>query len=114
MFKNILKLNVFFSVEQTIKQANSSRFFTKARWVVEGRNGHLETFKALGEVTNNSLSHIMEDYKIAAAIINCFYAKLISDKKNTKEIAECMKSKLKKSCHLEKYLLEIKKLVSKR
>ena len=93
----------------TVKQANNSRLVTKVRWVLEGRNGHLETFKALGEVKNNSLSHIMEDYKIAAAIINCFYTKLISDKKNTIEIAECMKSKLKKSFHLEKYLLEIKK-----
>ena len=66
----------------TVEQANNSRFVTKVRWVVESRNGHLETFKALCDVPYNALSHIMIDYKIAASIINCFYTKLASDGEN--------------------------------
>ena len=81
------------------------------RWVIEARNGHLENFKALGNVPNNTLSHIMTDYKIAASIINCFYQKLESDRENAVQIAADMKLKISttNTCHLEKYLVEFKK-----
>ena len=88
-----------------------SRLVTKVRWVIEARNGHLENFKALGNVPNNTLSHIMTDYKIAASIINCFYQKLESDRENAVQIAADMKLKISttNTCHLEKYLVEFKK-----
>ncbi len=54
-------------------KANESRLVTKIRWIIESRNGHIENFRGLGEVTNKSLPHIMEDYRIVGAIINCFF-----------------------------------------
>ena len=84
---------------------------TKLRWVVEGRNGQLETFKALGQAVNNSLSHLMDDYKIAAALINCFYTILESDKDSSVEIVKGMQKKLNHtSNNLDKYLIDFKKL----
>ena len=71
------------------------------RLVIEARNGHLENFKALGNVPNNTLSHIMTDYKIAASIINCFYLKLESARENDVQIAADMKLKIPttNTCH---------------
>ena len=84
---------------------------TKLRCVVEGRNAQLETFKALGQAVNKSLSHQMDDYKIAAAFINCFYTILESDKDSSVEIVKGMQKKLNHtSNNLDKYLIDFKKL----
>jgi hypothetical protein len=66
-------------VQLTTLQANESRMVTKCRWVVEAINGFLKKFKSLRFTDNKSLSHIMLDYKIAAAFINQFYKPLFSD-----------------------------------
>jgi hypothetical protein len=99
-------LNKFNVNQQQLKQheANESRFVTKVRWIIESRNGHIENFRALGEVNNKSLSLIMQDYRIVAAIINCSFCKLKSDRDNEKEIVTEMKKKIwRKSHSLEKY-----------
>lgn len=77
--------------------ANSSRFITKCRWVVEVVNSFLKkSFKALREVRNISLPHTIHDYRIAGALINRFFMRLFSDIDDQQTIIDNMKSKLKK------------------
>ena len=76
-------------------EANETRLVTKCRYVVEVVNGILkQQFQALKETRNKMLSHIIFDFKIAAALINCFFSQRISDKFDEEEIAQLMKSKL--------------------
>ena len=64
----------------TTYQANTSRFITKCRWVVEVVNAHLKkSFKALAQVHNKILPTVIKDYRIAAALVNKFFSRLISD-----------------------------------
>ena len=64
----------------TTFQANVSRFVTKCRWVVEAINSHLKrSFKALSQVKNSTLLTVIEDYRIAGALINKFFSRLISN-----------------------------------
>lgn len=68
---------------------------TKLRWVVEVINTFLKnSFKALKQVPNKSLPHTHEDYRIAAALINRFFKRLISDQNGDEEIVKNMKNKL--------------------
>ena len=57
----------------TTLQANKTRFFTKIRWIIEDINGtikqHFRVFD--GTIQNSMLIHIMDDWKIACAFINC-------------------------------------------
>jgi hypothetical protein len=95
----------------TESEADYSRSVTKIRWVIESRNGHVKNFKALTEVANQSLSHIMDDYRIVAALINCFFPKLYTDDDN-EEIAMRMNTKMtSKTLSLDKYLVNFKKIV---
>jgi len=95
------------------EDANSSRFVTKLRWVVEVINTFLKnSFKALKQVPNKSLPHTHEDYRIAAALINKFFKRLISDQNGDKEIIKTMKSKLNIPNELQK-IVENNKLKSK-
>lgn len=72
----------------TNKQANDSRLVTKLRWVVEARNGHLKTIWPFfaKQWTTYELLHLEEDVRIAANLINMFFATLIPDKANGEEI----------------------------
>ena len=47
----------------------------------------------------------MIDFRIAAALINCFHMKYISDKEDGKEIAHLMKKKLNLNNDLKSYLI---------
>ena len=50
------------------------------------------------------IAHIFTDYKIVAAIINCFYIKLLSDGDNASNIAIRMNNKIaQKNINLDKY-----------
>lgn len=78
----------------TCYEANVTRYITKCRWVIEAINRFFKkTFKALDEVNNKSLTHILQDFRIAAALVNKFFQRLISDKDNGNEIATRMKDK---------------------
>jgi uncharacterized protein with HEPN domain len=59
----------------------------------------------LGDVANNTLDHIIDDYKVVASIINCFYSKLLSDGENAQQVATDMKIKIEQSnySNLNKY-----------
>ena len=67
------------------KSANQTRFVTKCRWVVEVVNSFLRTFK--------SLPHVFQDFKIAGALINKFFKRLISDEEDSDTIIQSMKKK---------------------
>lgn len=89
-------------------EANESRLVTKCRWVIEVTNSFLKnSFKALDNVKNKSLNHTLEDYRIAAALINKYFERLYSDNDDV-EIAKRMKSKLFKKNNLEEYVKQNK------
>ena len=74
----------------TTKEANESRFVTKCRWVIEAVNGQLKQFKALNSIQNHHIPHIMDDFKIAAALTNRFSERLVSDEEDWNIITENM------------------------
>ena len=91
-------------------EADESRFVTKVRWIIESRNGHLENFKALGDINNTVILYIMQEYKIVASIINCFYRKLYADGDKDIQVAVEMKNKIaQKNKSLTKYWNKIDK-----
>ena len=74
--------------------------------MVEDRNGDIiASFRALdGTVQNRMLPHIMDDVKISAALLNCFFRVPLSDVEDGLEIALEMKKKLHQKNELEAYL----------
>lgn len=62
-------------------EANRTRLVTKCRWPVEAINGQLKTrFRFLDHVVQNaSLYNVMDDVKIAGALLNYTYKPLVSD-----------------------------------
>lgn len=87
----------------TTLEANHSRFVTKCRWPVEVVNGHMKTLFRVHDkvVTNKTLSHTLNDFRISAALINRFHKRLLSDKEYDAEIAQEMKAKLNTINELE-------------
>lgn len=92
------------SVVFTMKEANRSRYVTKVRFVVEVRNAH---FKNIWKIFHNewnvfNITHMMNDFKIAAALLNRYFPLIISDKEDGSEIADRMIAKLDEPNILEK------------
>ena len=87
-------------------EANRSRFVTKCRWTVEAINGLLKTmFRANDKVVDNkSLYHSIDDFRIAASIINKYHKRLLSDKDNQTLISNNMKEMLNKTNKLEPHI----------
>jgi hypothetical protein len=74
---------------------------------VEAVNGQLKTFKALERVNSNkSLKFSKVDYNIVAAIINCFFQRLMSDGEYGVEIAQKMLEKVNTQNSLEHLVQE--------
>ena len=88
----------------TTIQANCTRMVTKIRNVIERKNGIFKMYAALEKCRNSQLTHITQDFKIVAAIQNCFFAALYSDKHDCKEIALLMKQNLNKPNQLLSYI----------
>jgi hypothetical protein len=74
----------------TTFQANETRLVTKVRWVIEDDNGETkQSFRALdGVIQNTMLPHIIQDYKIASSLKNCFFSSKLSDAEDSIEIAD--------------------------
>lgn len=73
--------------------ANDSRLITKARWIVEARNGHIKSiFKFLqNTMITPHLSNLGDFYRIAGAIINRYRPTIRMKKANgelTRELLE--------------------------
>jgi hypothetical protein len=92
----------------TTFQANTSRFVTKCRWVVEVINGKLKTqFRANDKPHFNvTLSHTMDDLRISAALLNKFSSEYKSDKDNEITIINNMMTKLNTNNKLETIFLD--------
>lgn len=78
--------------------ANRSRLVTSIRFVVETRNGHLKSiFKIFDKTWSTpALKHLMDDIQICAAIINCYFRKVESNKGIEAEISQRMLRNLDK------------------
>lgn len=80
----------------TRKQANQSRIVTKIRFIVEVINGRLKmVFKIFSNVWSNlNLPHLQEDLLIAAAILNKYFSRILSDIGMEEEIGKAMLERL--------------------
>lgn len=80
------------ATQLTWRQANKSRFVTKCRYAVEVINGRMKTvFKYFNNVWNNqSVPHLISDFKIAAALHNAFFDRFESDIENSEEVIKLM------------------------
>lgn len=81
------------SNQLTTRQANESRVVTACRFVVEARNGHLKSIWKIFNKTWSTIEipHLLDDLRIAAALINRFWMKIESNKNDSTEIADKMK-----------------------
>lgn len=77
------------------RDANESRFVTKARFDVERVNGLIENVYNLFSLVAETyaIPHLMTDYRIAAALVNK-YGKVKRDKQTDDEIATKMLNRL--------------------
>ena len=79
------------SSQLTTEQANSSRLVTSCRWVIESVNGQLKKFKYFdNKWSNKSLPHLMDDFRIAGSLINCFRDPIITKINNVDIIGDNM------------------------
>ena len=73
--------------------------------MIEAVNGRLkQSFRALEATPNTMIFHITDDYRIAASLINCFFARFVSDIDDGKEIANDMLKKVNIKNDMEHYL----------
>lgn len=76
------------------EQANRSRLVTKTRYVVEAQNGHLKTVWPIfaEEWATLSLNHLGVDLRIAAALLNKLFNRIVADKGREALVANAMLS----------------------
>lgn len=88
----------------TTHKANKSRLVTANRFAIESRNGNMKTIWKVFDSKWSAYDqkHLMEDYRIAATIINLFYAKIIPNKNDAQEISSKMLERVEKSNLLSK------------
>ena len=86
-------------------EANESRLTTRTRWIVESINSKLKNqFRANGKVQSNlSMSHAIDDWRIAAALTNRFHFNY-QPNENEYNIAMKMKTKSNRINTLESIL----------
>jgi hypothetical protein len=65
----------------TSEEAEASRLCTNVRWTVEAVHAQIKQwFRALDTtIQNKSLTHLRDDIQIAAAMVNRFRNRLVSD-----------------------------------
>lgn len=76
----------------TTEQANCTRLVTKTRFVVETRNGHIKSVFPVFDRRWGTLAikDLGKDLRIAAALINKYFAKVVADEGNQEYIANAM------------------------
>ncbi|CAF1024274.1 unnamed protein product [Brachionus calyciflorus] len=77
----------------TIKQTSESRVVTKCRYIIEKQIGLIKSYKALDNVRNTELGHILVDYRIACAMANFNHKPCCPDKKNVEKISNRIKKR---------------------
>jgi hypothetical protein len=90
------------SGQLTVEQANRTRLVTKCRYIVETRIGHIkQCFRCFDKVwPNHSILHLMEDFRIACAILNAFHPVIETDSGDANIIAETMLARMGTRNHL--------------
>jgi hypothetical protein len=81
----------------SVIQANETRLVTKVRWVIEAINGLLKkSYRYLDKVIQNkSLPHVNDDVRIACALVNYTYRRLVAEDDDI-EVAKHMKTLVNK------------------
>ena len=83
-------------------EANSNRFVTALRWVVESVNGRIKTFKFFDHVVqNSSLPYVHGYLSIVCATINAYRPTFISDTSNDGKLSKVFLEKRNKQNELE-------------
>lgn len=92
----------------TIEQANRSRCVTICRWVVEAVNGHFKrNFKLFRqEYFHLSLPHMMQNFQIAAALLNKFGVRF-QDNLYANEILEIIRDRMNLENNLANMVQEL-------
>ncbi|CAF3200987.1 unnamed protein product [Rotaria sp. Silwood2] len=86
-------------------EANSNRFVTVLRWVVESVNGRIKTFKFFDHVVqNSSLPYVHGYLSIVCAIINAYRPTFITDTSNDDNLSKAFLEKRNKQNELETIL----------
>lgn len=86
----------------TTREANSNRFVTALRWVVESVNGRIKTFKFFDHVVqNSSLPYVHGYLSIVCAIINAYRPTFITDTSNDDKLSKIFLEKRNKQNELE-------------
>ncbi|XP_045778261.1 uncharacterized protein LOC123876146 isoform X1 [Maniola jurtina] len=88
-------------------EANKSRAVTICRWVVEVVNGRFKRdFKLLRQdYFNVASSHLMQDVKVAAALINAFHP-VITNRDDAGEILQIINENMYRENRLANYVVE--------
>jgi hypothetical protein len=84
--------------------------------VIEGVNGIFkQEFSGIDQIRNTMLDHIMDDFRIAASLINCFHSNRFShlNDYNKVNLANEMKLRLNKPNKLESYIKKTKHQINK-
>lgn len=89
------------------EQANKSRLITIVRWVVETVNGRFKRdFKIFrNRIFNKNVPYVFEDFKIAAALINCFQEPY-GDSPYTEDFIETINRNIQRPNRLAEHVAE--------
>lgn len=92
------------NAQLTTEKANQSRLVTANRFMIESRNGNMKTIWKVfdNRWTAYDQSHLMDDFRIGAMLINLFYNTITPNKDDAEEIATQMLERADTPNHLEK------------
>ena len=92
----------------TTSQTSKTRLVTKVRFIIEKQNSLLKNKKALDNIRNTQVGHIMIDYRICCAMLNFNMKPCIPDGKHTVEVSKKILKKCKEKINKLESLLEMK------
>ena len=69
-------------------------FIFQGRFIIEKQNSFLKNKKALDNIRNVTVGHIMIDYRITCAMSNFLHVPCCPDNINSEEIANSIRSKV--------------------
>lgn len=90
----------------TTEQANRSRLVTKTRFVVEAEHAQLKVvWPIFADIwSTRSVNHLRADLRIAAALLNKFFNRIVADKGKEVQVATAMLAKLNTRNYLNEIL----------
>lgn len=84
------------TTQLTTSKGNASRMVTACRFVIESRNGHMKNiWKIFNKtLTSYEMRHLMDDFKIGAALINAYFCMIESNEGKAENFAQLMKRQM--------------------